>query len=324
MASIGSFVSSCRSFAFAYRPINERGSTSIRRHIRASRRLSNQSDIDHGVGRDFQWTNGILHCCACSHRINTCAIFVRVLENDWCYLLQKREYRGGVEVTDSYDDVAIDETNGSSGVGLFHGLTSYDPKEKDGGVDDEDCKEDIHLWAESLVGKAVRALWGKDYACSDADIGWYSGKVLSYSRKAKNGFTVLFDDGAKTQMDLDSNTIELTGAKSLEDLAKTVRGDDLLIHGGESTVGGGSAVDLHPSTLRDTVNSPHRAPTPPPNERKRKRHPQATSEQVREALKEYGNNRKHLKGRLVQLGLETTGEAADMAVRLARHFGTIN
>jgi len=98
----------------------------------------------------------------------------------------------------------------------------------------------------------------------------------------------------------------------------------LLIHGGDSTVGGGSAVDLYPSTLRDTGNSPNRAHTPPPNERKRKRQPRATSEQVCDALKEYGNNNKHLKDRLVQLGLETTGEAADMAVRLARHFGTIN
>jgi len=233
-----------------YRPINERSGTAIMRQIRASRRLSNQSDVDHAVGRDYQWTNGILHCWACSHRINTCAIFVRVLENDWCYLLQKREYRGGVEVTDSYDDVAIDETNGSSGVGLFHGLTSYDPKEKDGGVDDEDCKEDIHLWAESLVGKAVRALWGKDYARSDADIGWYSGKVLSYSRKAKNGFTVLFDDGAKAEMDLDANTIELTGAESLEDLANAMSGGN---------------------SLRDIGNTPHQAFSAPPRPKKKQR-----------------------------------------------------
>lgn len=100
-----------------YRPLNEDHIHIIRRTIHASRRLSKQSDIDHGVGRSYQWTNGILHCWACSHRINTCAVYVRVLENDWCYLLQKREYRGGVEVTDcsNEDDKVEEEPNSNTG-----------------------------------------------------------------------------------------------------------------------------------------------------------------------------------------------------------------
>ena len=296
------------------------------RQIRASKRSSNQSDIDHGVGRDYQWTNGILYCWLCSHRINTCAIHVRVLENDWCYLLQKREYRGGVEVTKcSNKKKRIEETDGSLGVGLFDGLTSYNPKKKDGGVDDEDYDEAIHRWAESLVGKAVQVLWGKSYAHSDADIGWYPGKVLYYSRTAKNGFTILFDGEEEAeQMNLDDNTIELAEAESLEDLANTVSEDDLLVHGGDSTVGGSSAFDSDPSPLENIGNTAHSASTPPPNERKRKRHPPVTQKQVDDALKKYGSNRNHLKDQLVDVGLETTGDAAVMAVRLARHFGTIN
>ena len=253
-----------------YRPINERSDVAIVRQIRASKRSSNQSDVDHGVGRDFQWTNGILHCWACSHRINTCAIHVRVLENDWCYLLQKRKYRGGVEVTDIYDDDEIDNTNGALQVGLFDGLTSYDPKKKDGGVDKEDCDEAIHLWAESLVGKAVRVFWGKDYAHSDADIGWYEGKVLSYSRKAKKGFTILFvGEEEAEQMELDAHAI----GEPLEDLAKTMTEDDLLIHGGDSAVGGSSAVDSDsdPSTLDDIGNTPHQAFSAPPRPKKKQR-----------------------------------------------------
>jgi len=244
-----------------YRPINERSDVAIVRQIRASKRSSNQSDVDHGVGRDFQWTNGILHCCA---------IHVRVLENDWCYLLQKRKYRGGVEVTDIYDDDEIDNTNGALQVGLFDGLTSYDPKKKDGGVDKEDCDEAIHLWAESLVGKAVRVFWGKDYAHSDADIGWYEGKVLSYSRKAKKGFTILFvGEEEAEQMELDAHAI----GEPLEDLAKTMTEDDLLIHGGDSAVGGSSAVDSDsdPSTLDDIGNTPHQAFSAPPRPKKKQR-----------------------------------------------------
>jgi len=186
----------------------------------------------------------------CSHRINTCAIHVRVLENDWCYLLQKREYCGGVKVTKcSNKKERIKDTDGALRVGLFDGLTSYNPAGENGGVDDEDCNEATRRWAESFVGKKARVLLGEGYAASEDDIGWYLGKVLSYSRN--DGFTFRFDiDGDELQMDLDGNTIELAEAESWEDLANAMSEGD---------------------SFRDIENTPHQAFSAPPRPKKKQR-----------------------------------------------------
>ena len=113
---------------------------------------------------------------------------------------------------------------------MFDGLTSFDPKLHDGGSgENENGEESFHLWAESLVGKAVRVLWGSDNAGDDNDIGWYDGAVVGYTRDAEDdlGFTISFEDGVTEQMKLDTNSIELAEVESLEDIANAMCENEL-------------------------------------------------------------------------------------------------
>lgn len=52
-------------------------------------------DVDHLVGRKELWMNMTIFTMPCSHRWNSCMVFVRLMAGHWCFALGFKSYTGG-------------------------------------------------------------------------------------------------------------------------------------------------------------------------------------------------------------------------------------
>lgn len=103
----------------AYRPPGGMMMHSIRKQIRVDRRRhSLRCDVDHRLGYLFAYCNGLAHCQATSHRMNTCFSYVRRKSGHWCFGLVLSRYTDG-QTTNPIDTRFVDRISWEGGVVTF-------------------------------------------------------------------------------------------------------------------------------------------------------------------------------------------------------------